>query len=189
MLCMQAATDWFSSGQWLTCGAAKTASSTPLSAEEQDDDQEDDNNNTGKTGLEEQAYDEEVDEVVEAENIHLATMEAYEKAHLARLDAARPINTQEKRDAKAERMAREAALLPASARGVWTYTVGLVGKPSAGKSTFYNAVTRAALERGGRLMAEVAPHPFTTIEPNIGELWLPFFFLNFSSKISFIIVL
>ncbi len=65
---------------------------------------------------------------------------------------------------------QEAALLPPSARGVWTYTVGLIGKPSAGKSTFYNAVTRAALERGGRLMAEVAPHPFTTIEPNIGEL-------------------
>ena len=62
-----------------------------------------------------------------------------------------------------------ARLLPPSARGVWGYTVGLVGKPSAGKSTFYNAVTRAALERGGRLMAEVAPHPFTTIEPNIGE--------------------
>ena len=37
-----------------------------------------------------------------------------------------------------------------------------------GKSTFYNAVTRAVLERNGRLMAEVAPHPFTTIEPNIG---------------------
>lgn len=64
-----------------------------------------------------------------------------------------------------------AALLPPSARGVWNYTVGLVGKPSAGKSTFYNAVTRASLERGGRLMAEVAPHPFTTIEPNIGTLF------------------
>jgi ribosome-binding ATPase YchF (GTP1/OBG family) len=29
-------------------------------------------------------------------------------------------------------------------------------------------VTRAALERDGRKLAEVAPHPFTTIEPNIG---------------------
>lgn len=38
-----------------------------------------------------------------------------------------------------------------------------------GKSTFYNAVTRAVLARNGRLMAEVAPHPFTTIEPNIGK--------------------
>ena len=26
-----------------------------------------------------------------------------------------------------------------SARGVWNYCIGLVGKPSAGKSTFYNA--------------------------------------------------
>ena len=34
-----------------------------------------------------------------------------------------------------------------SARGVWKYTVGLVGKPSAGKSTFYNVATRAAFSR------------------------------------------
>ena len=107
--------------------------------------------------------------------------------------------------------------------GVWKYTVGLVGKPSAGKviillspqlhraalkrqeevviccitlravflfcqhhsyhsnylclpllsqSTFFNAVTRAVLDsRGGRKVAEVAAHPFTTIEPNIGPGW------------------
>ena len=60
---------------------------------------------------------------------------------------------------------------PPSARGVWSYTVGLVGKPSAGKSTFYNAVTKAALDREGRLMAAVAPHPFTTIEPNVAPGW------------------
>ena len=59
----------------------------------------------------------------------------------------------------------------ASARGVWNYTVGLVGKPSAGKSTFYNVATRAALSRDGRLMAAVASHPFTTIEPNVGPGW------------------
>eukprot|EP01035_Chromulina_nebulosa_P024349 gene24349-31688_t len=29
--------------------------------------------------------------------------------------------------------------------GVWNYTVGLIGKPSAGKSTFYNACTQACL--------------------------------------------
>jgi ribosome-binding ATPase YchF (GTP1/OBG family) len=41
-----------------------------------------------------------------------------------------------------------------------------------GKSTFYNAATQAVL-RGdaGRKMAEVAPHPFTTIEPNVGPGW------------------
>ncbi len=49
--------------------------------------------------------------------------------------------------------------------------MGLIGKPSAGKSTFFNAVTRAVLDRAGRLAAEVAPHPFTTIEPNIGPGW------------------
>jgi len=60
---------------------------------------------------------------------------------------------------------------PESSRGVWNYVIGLVGKPSAGKSTFYNAATKAALEREGRLLAAVAPHPFTTIEPNIGPGW------------------
>lgn len=59
----------------------------------------------------------------------------------------------------------------ASAKGVWNYTVGLVGKPSAGKSTFYNVATRAALSRDGRLTAAVASHPFTTIEPNVGPGW------------------
>ena len=35
---------------------------------------------------------------------------------------------------------------------------------SAGKSTFFNAATCAALRSGdGRKMADVAPHPFTTI--------------------------
>ena len=43
----------------------------------------------------------------------------------------------------------------ASERGVWNYVIGLIGKPSAGKSTFFNAATRAALERGGRKLAEV----------------------------------
>lgn len=164
MLCMQAASDWFSTGMWSITHHATKASDTL-----HHDLTEENNLDSTKTGLEEQSYGEEVDEVEEAESIRLATAEAYLQAHLARLDAARTSHSQEKRDLKAERLAREAALLPASARGVWTYTVGLVGKPSAGKSTFYNAVTRAALERGGRLMAEVAPHPFTTIEPNVGE--------------------
>jgi hypothetical protein len=31
-------------------------------------------------------------------------------------------------------------------RGQWQYVVGLVGKPSAGKSTFFNAVTKPASE-------------------------------------------
>lgn len=51
--------------------------------------------------------------------------------------------------------------------GTWKYTCGLVGKPSAGKSTFFNAASAFARQRndadnviGG---ATMAPHPFTTI--------------------------
>lgn len=43
--------------------------------------------------------------------------------------------------------------------------IGVVGKPSAGKSTFFNAVTRAT----GKLAAKVAAYPFTTIDPNVRE--------------------
>ena len=62
---------------------------------------------------------------------------------------------------------------PVSQRGSWSnFTVGLVGKPSAGKSTFFNAVT-SVLTRDGReetssVQAKVGAFPFTTIEPNVG---------------------
>eukprot|EP00546_Thalassionema_frauenfeldii_P017228 CAMPEP_0178898772 /NCGR_PEP_ID=MMETSP0786-20121207/2529_1 /TAXON_ID=186022 /ORGANISM="Thalassionema frauenfeldii, Strain CCMP 1798" /LENGTH=886 /DNA_ID=CAMNT_0020569553 /DNA_START=24 /DNA_END=2684 /DNA_ORIENTATION=- len=61
--------------------------------------------------------------------------------------------------------------------GIWKYTCGLVGKPSAGKSTFFNAATAFARQRndaenliGG---ATMAPHPFTTIDPNVGSCLVP----------------
>jgi ribosome-binding ATPase YchF (GTP1/OBG family) len=57
--------------------------------------------------------------------------------------------------------------------GVWNYVVGLVGKPSAGKSTFFNAATRALVERSGRLAAAVSAQPFTTIDPNVATSYLP----------------
>jgi len=40
------------------------------------------------------------------------------------------------------------------------FTIGLVGKPSAGKSTFFKAATLAEVD--------IAPYPFTTIKPNVG---------------------
>lgn len=67
--------------------------------------------------------------------------------------------------------------------------IGLVGKPSAGKSTFFNAATAFARQRGTgggasnrdgnaendtvRDGAAMAPHPFTTIDPNVGFCLVP----------------
>ncbi len=42
--------------------------------------------------------------------------------------------------------------------------LGLVGKPSSGKTTFFNAATEKS--------AKTAPYPFTTIEPNVGVTWV-----------------
>ena len=43
--------------------------------------------------------------------------------------------------------------------------LGIVGLPNVGKSTLFNAITKAG--------AESANYPFTTIEPNIGVVDVP----------------
>ena len=44
------------------------------------------------------------------------------------------------------------------------YKIGLVGKPSVGKSTFFNAATMNDVDEGA--------YPFTTIDPSIGEAYV-----------------
>ena len=46
------------------------------------------------------------------------------------------------------------------------FKCGIVGLPNVGKSTLFNALTQAAA-------AEAANYPFTTIEPNVGEVSVP----------------
>ncbi|KPA84946.1 hypothetical protein ABB37_01388 [Leptomonas pyrrhocoris] len=62
--------------------------------------------------------------------------------------------------------------MPNAGGGSCTLTIGLIGKPSAGKSTFFNAVTDPQEEASA---ARVAAFPFTTIEPNIGAGLAPLF--------------
>lgn len=54
--------------------------------------------------------------------------------------------------------------------------IGIVGLPNVGKSTLFNAITKAGA-------AEAANYPFCTIEPNVGMVTVPDTRLNELSKI------
>ena len=45
-----------------------------------------------------------------------------------------------------------------------SYRIGLVGKPSVGKSSFFNAATMNDVPEGA--------YPFTTIDPSVGEAYV-----------------
>lgn len=45
------------------------------------------------------------------------------------------------------------------------FSIGIVGLPNVGKSTLFKALTRQKVD--------IAPYPFTTINPNIGQVFVP----------------
>ena len=206
--CVQAASEWLADGRWTEISSSSSGrreSGVTVNGEGASDLRSNTTPNLTPLII---AESEEMFQRQEEEWVKIATLEASQAAARAKHGTAdaqagtSSVLVQGIQDAAVE-VDTSSVHVAASARGVWEYTVGLVGKPSAGKvrqhikyacsnggsvslifsshvyppqltlqSTFYNAVTRAALNaRGSRLMAKVAPHPFTTIEPNIAPGW------------------
>ena len=57
-------------------------------------------------------------------------------------------------------------LSPLDDNGVWASNAGIVGLPNVGKSTLFNALTQTAA-------AQAANYPFSTIDPNVGDVAVP----------------
>ena len=119
-----------------------------------------------------------------------ASRERIAECHQQGLDIAcsvlghRHVNGEASSDGEDPDSAPEARSQRGGKGGTWRYTIGLVGKPSAGKSTFFNAASAFARQRGAEAGADaaadaelggatMAPHPFTTIDPNVGYCLVP----------------
>jgi len=176
---LQAAADWLRDGEWMITSTKKEAEKgTIVHSEMLDDNGMDEDvlveaaemttlqKNPIIASLLRDQEDKELEDECETDRVQRATQEA---AQLAAALKAGVISNNRYKQIKDSLRAYTST--NCSAHGQWKYTVGLIGKPSAGKSTFYNACTQAVLERDGRRLAAVAPHPFTTIEPNIGPGW------------------
>jgi len=144
---ISAAETWLENPDNIALLTAKASSTKPANVDPtdgSDDEDEDDENLLPGTR---KIWEEEIEEDAESALVEKATREAcYEVAR-------RQVSPVE-----------DAGHI-AKGRGVKKFVVGLVGKPSAGKSTLFCCTTRL------QTMAKVAAHPFTTIEPNFGVGW------------------
>jgi hypothetical protein len=121
MQCIQAANDWLSDGGEILQPLRND--SQPDSAEEKSADPE----ATLACAIESSIMND-VDEEVESQWIKEATLEA---GHAAAIAKTRGIDMAS--DLTPDLLSEDNIIASASARGIWNYTVGLVGKPSAGK--------------------------------------------------------
>lgn len=147
MSCVYAARDFFESGGMQQSYCVEEEENKPDIEDEEDKSEKDDA------------------EVNNSALIQSVSPERIEECNLEGLEIARSI------------LQKTTSSETSSNGGSWKYTIGLVGKPSAGKSTFFNAATAFARQRddadnalGG---ATMAPHPFTTIDPNVGYCLAP----------------
>jgi hypothetical protein len=136
MQCIQAANDWLSDGgeilqPLLLSSSMELCSEVELALE----------NNLKSSEVDHtlpSSVFSEVDEAIEDEWIKQATVEAGEAAAMAKTH--RGVNDELIRELESE----DNIIASASARGIWNYTVGLVGKPSAGKvRNFFSSVSRS----------------------------------------------
>lgn len=181
LACIQRAHEWLSTGGWLMSVNASSGDEARL--QQQSSACESHHDDCNRTATDQKAWylleecemdassEDDDAEQEDKRMIEDATLEATSVACQMRVrlaaseivDLPHGMKTTDEDDADSKLLSLEdGAIISSSARGVWRYTVGLIGKPSAGKSTFYNAATRAALERDGRKLGKAGGCIHTT---------------------------